>query len=79
VHLAAEADTGDLRGCGVVLSQKLADGGLAGLPPVVWVLFRPTAARRREGLMFVNGRSNDRAAFVDQQGARSPGTDIDPQ
>jgi hypothetical protein len=29
--------------------------------------------------MFVNGRSNDRAAFVDQQGARSPGTDIDPQ
>jgi hypothetical protein len=41
------------------------------------ILFRPAAARRSEGLVFVNGGSDDRACFVDEQGARPSCTDID--
>jgi len=66
VHLAAKADARDLRGWDATLLQQLADSTLTGLPPVVGILLRPTAARRSEGLVFVDGGSDDRARFVDE-------------
>jgi hypothetical protein len=79
MHLAAEADAGDLFAFGVTLFQQLANGALAGLPPIVRVLFGPTSAGRCKRLMLVDGRCDDRAGFIDQQGARSPGADIDSE
>ena len=78
MHLPAKADARNLRGGDATLPQQLADSALTGLPPVVWILLRPTAARRSEGLVFVDGGSDDRACFVDEQGARPSCTDIDP-
>jgi hypothetical protein len=77
MHLPAKADARNLRGWGVTLLQQLAHSALTGLPPVMGILFRPTAARRSEGLVFVNGGSDDRACFVDEQGARPSRADID--
>jgi hypothetical protein len=77
MHLPAEADARNLRGRGATLLQQLPNSALTGLPPVVGILFRPTAARRSEGLVFVDGGSDDRACFVDEQGARPSRADID--
>jgi hypothetical protein len=77
VHLAAKADARNLRGRNGTIPQQLADSALTGLPPVMGILLRPTAARRSEGLVFVDGGSDDRACFVDQQGARPSCAHID--
>jgi hypothetical protein len=77
VHLPAKADAGNLRGGSIALAQKLADRALAGLPPIKRILFRPSAPRRSEGVVFVDGGSYDRACFVDEQGARPSRADID--
>jgi hypothetical protein len=77
VHLPAKADARNLRGGHFTLSQQLADGALTSLPPVLRILFRPPAPRRSEGLVFVDRGSNDRACFVDEQGARPSRADID--
>ncbi len=77
VHLPAEADARDLGCRDLTLAQQLADGALAGLPPVLWILLRPPATRRSERLVFVDGGSDDRACFVDEQGARPSRADID--
>jgi hypothetical protein len=79
MHLAAQADAGDLFALSVTFLEQLAYGALAGFPPIVRILLGPTASRRCKRLVFVDSRCDDRAAFVDQQGARSPGADIDPQ
>jgi hypothetical protein len=76
VHLTAKADASDLRGLNVPLLQEFAYGALAGLPPVLRILFRPPAARGSKGLVFVNGGSDDRARFIDEQGARPSRADI---
>jgi hypothetical protein len=41
------------------------------------ILLSPSAARRSEGLVFVDGGSDDRSCFVDEQGARPSRADID--
>jgi hypothetical protein len=66
MHLPAQADARNLGGWGATLLQQLADSALTGLPPIVGILFRPTAARRSEGLVFVDGGGDDRACFVDE-------------
>jgi hypothetical protein len=42
----------------------------------VRILLRPPAPRRSERLMFVDGGSDHRARFVDEQGACPPRADV---
>jgi hypothetical protein len=79
VHLTGETDAGDFFGAKVATRERLANRDAGGTPPVFGVLLRPADLRRSEGLMLFRRGRNDAAVAIDDDGARSSGTNINPE
>src|SRR5258708_31792065 len=79
VHLTGEADASDVVGSKVGARDGFANRDAGGTPPVFGVLLCPTNLRRSEWLVFFGGGRDDAAIAVDDDGARSSGTDVNPE
>jgi hypothetical protein len=78
VHLTGEADAGDFFGAQICARDGLANRDAGGTPPIFGVLLGPADLRRSEGLVFFGGRGDDAALAIDDDGARSSGTNVNP-
>jgi hypothetical protein len=78
VHLTGEADAGDFFGAKICVRNGFANRDAGGTPPVFGVLLGPADLRRSEGLVFFGGGRDDAAVAVDDDGARSSGTNVNP-
>jgi len=78
MHLTGEADAGDFLGAQICVRDGLANRNAGGPPPVFGVLLGPADLRRSEGLVFFSGGGDDAAVAVDDDGARSSGTNVNP-
>jgi hypothetical protein len=78
VHLTGEADAGDFFGAQICARDGLANRDGGGTPPIFGVLLGPANLRRSEGLVFFGGRGDDAAVAIDDDGARSSGTNVNP-
>jgi hypothetical protein len=79
VHLAGEADAGDIFAAQFGRSQRLANSDAASSPPIVGMLLGPANRGRRKRRMLLGSRRGDRALFVKQQGACSAGANVNAQ
>jgi hypothetical protein len=73
VHLAGEADAGNVVGAQVRAGESFANRDRAGAPPVFRVLLGPADLGRGEGCVFFGCGCEQAALFVDDQGARAAG------
>jgi len=79
VHLAGKTDRGDGIGGETRGLQRFANGQRGGAPPVARILFGPAGLGTGEiGVLFRAG-SEDCAAFIDDDGARAAGTDVNTE
>jgi hypothetical protein len=72
MHLAGKSHAGNLVGPHAGTIQRLGHSNAARAPPV----FRPANLGRSEGCVFLRRRSNNTALFVENQDARSTGSNI---
>jgi len=79
VHLTGEADAGDFFGSKVGTRDSFANRDAGGTPPVFGVLLGPADLRRSERLVFFGGGRDDAAIAIDDDGARSSGTYVNPK
>jgi hypothetical protein len=79
VHLTGEADAGYFFGAQTGARDGFADGDACSAPPVFRLLLSPSDLRRSERLMLFRGGGDDAALAVDDEGARSSSTNINPQ
>ncbi len=79
MHLAGEADAGDIFGAKIRIRDGLANRDAEGTPPVFGVLLGPADLRRSEGLVLFGGRREDTAGAIDDDGARPSGTNVYPK
>jgi len=79
VHLAGEADAGDIFGAKTRIRDGLANRDAEGTPPVFGVLLSPADLRRSEGLVLFGGGGDDAARAIDNDGARPSGTNVNPK
>jgi hypothetical protein len=77
--LAGEADASDFFGAQVCTGDGFANRDAGGAPPVFGLLLGPANLRRSERLMFFRGGGDDAAPAVDDDGARSSGTNVNPE
>jgi hypothetical protein len=78
VHLAGEADGGNVGGFDLRFFQDGFGGGAGGLPPVFGVLFRPAGLGRTDGVLGHRG-GEDGAVFIADEGLRAAGSDVDSE
>ncbi len=71
MHLAGEADAGDVVTGELRARESFFDGDAGGAPPVFGILFGPADLRRGEGRVFFGGGRENAALFVDDEGARA--------
>ena len=79
VHLAGEADAGDVIWAQIGGMKSLADSRAAGSPPVARILLGPAGARTAEGLVVVGAGSDDFAGGVHDERAGAAGTNVDAE
>jgi len=79
VHLAGKADGGDGIRCEARDLQCFANGERCRPPPVARVLLRPAGLRAGEIGVLSGARGEDRAVFVEDDGAGSAGSDVDAE
>jgi hypothetical protein len=79
VHLTRKADAGDFFGAKICTADGLPDCNGGGPPPVFRLLLCPADPRRSKWLVFFGGGRNDAAMAIDDDGARSPGANVDPE
>lgn len=79
VHLAGEADTGDIFAGEIGIRERLANGEAGGAPPILGMLLGPADLRRGEGLVIGGGRRDDPAVAINYDGARAAGANVDPE
>jgi hypothetical protein len=79
VHLTGEADAGDFFSAQVCTREGFANGDAGGTPPVFGMLLGPADLRRSEGLVVFGGGRDDAAVAVNDDGARSSGTNVNPE
>jgi len=77
--LTGEADAGDVFGAEVGTRDSIANREAGGTPPVFRVLLGPADLRRSERLVFFGSGRDDAAVAIDDDGARSSGTNVDPK
>jgi hypothetical protein len=79
VHLAGKADGCDGIGVEAGGLERFADSERRGAPPVAGILLGPAGLRTGEvGVLFC-ARSEDRAVFVEDDGAGSACSDVDAE
>jgi len=78
VHLARQADAGDLDGPDLGRTKHLANTRPGRLPPILGVLLAPGGPGSVRGILD-GGRRADAAALVHQEGLRAAGTDVDAE
>jgi hypothetical protein len=79
VHLTGETYAGDFFGAKVGTRERLANREAGGAPPVFGVLLGPADLRRSEGLMLFRCGRNDVAVAVNDDGARTSSTNVNPE
>src|SRR5712664_1950773 len=79
VHLTGEADAGDFFGAKAGTRDGFANRDAGGTPPVFGVLLGPTDLRRSEGLVFFRRGGDDAAVAINDDGARSSGSNVNPE
>jgi len=79
VHLPGKADAGDFLRAETSASKRFANRDARGAPPVFRTLFCPTNLGRSKGLVLFRGGGDDAAAAIDDEGARSSRTNVNPQ
>jgi hypothetical protein len=79
VHLTGEANANDFFSFEVGTRDDLANRDAGGAPPVFGMLLGPADLRRSEGLMLFRGGGDDPAVAIDDDGARSSGTNVNPE
>jgi hypothetical protein len=79
MHLAGEADAGDVFASEICSSKRFANCFAGGAPPVFGMLLRPANLRSRERLMFLRGGRNETAALIDDDSARAPSANVNPK
>jgi hypothetical protein len=77
VHLAGESDGHDRFGCKAGGLERFANRECGGAPPVARVLFRPAGLRAGEIGVIFRARGEDCAEFIEDDGARSAGSNVD--
>ena len=79
VHLTGEAKASDFFSAQIGTRDDLSNRNARGAPPVSGMLLGPTDLRRSKGLMLFRGGSDDPAVAIDDDGARSSGTNVNPE
>src|SRR6266436_4065961 len=79
VHLTGEAHASDFFSAQIDTRDDLSNRNARRAPPVSGMLLGPTDLRRSKGLMLFRGGSGDPAVAIDDDGARSSGTNVNPE
>lgn len=79
MHLAGEADAGEVFAGEVRTRKRFANRNAGGAPPVFGLLFRPANLRRCERLMIGRSGRNEPPALIDDDGARAAGANVNPE
>jgi hypothetical protein len=78
MHLAGEADAGNIVRAGVSPLESLGYRYPAGTPPVFGMLLGPPDLRRSKCRVLLRGRAHDAAFLIENQSARPAGSNINP-
>jgi hypothetical protein len=79
MHLPGKADASDFISAGSRGFEGKSNRHLAGSPPIIRRLFRPTQLRRNERRVPRCARCDDSPVFIDDESTGSAGANIDPQ
>src|SRR5438445_13607779 len=79
VHLSGEADASNFFGAEIGARDGFTNRDAGGTPPILGVLLGPTDLLRSEGLVLFRGGRNEAAAAIYDEGARSFGTNVNPE
>ena len=79
MHLAGEANAGNLVCAGGGLTQDLADGQNTGAPPVAGILLGPPRMRNTKRLVILRNGRKQIPILIHNYGAGPAGSDIDAQ
>src|SRR5438093_1616685 len=79
LHLDGETDASNFFGAEIGARDGFTNRDAGGTPPILGVLFGPTDLRRSEGLVLFRGGRNEAAAAIYDEGARSSGTNVNPE
>ena|SRR5207248_2342034 len=79
MHLAGEADAGNVFACEICCRKRFAKCGAGGAPPVFGMLLGPANLRRRERLMVCRGGRNEPPALIDDDRARAACANVNPK
>src|SRR5260370_42257853 len=79
VHLTGEANSSDFFSFEVGIRDDLANRDAGGAPPVFGILLGPADLRRSKGLELFPGGGDDPAGVIDDDAARSPGANVNPE
>src|SRR6266568_3153346 len=79
VHLTGEADASDFFGAEIGARDGLLNRNTRGPPPIFWLLLGPAYLGRSKGLVFFGGGGDHAAMAIDDDGARSSGTNVNPE
>lgn len=76
VHLAREADRGDVFAGQIRARKRFAHGGARDVPPILGLLLGPAYLRGGKGPMILRGRRDKATRLIDEQGARPAGANV---
>src|SRR5215469_1029470 len=76
VHLAGEADAGDVFASEIRGGKHFAHGGAGGVPPILGVLLGPANLRGGKGLMIFGGCGDKATRLIDEEGSRAAGANV---
>src|SRR5438477_2801593 len=79
VHLSGEADASNFFGAEIGARDGFTNRDAGGTPPILGVLLGPTDLLRSEGLVLFRGGRDHAATAIDDDGARSSGTNVNPE
>jgi len=79
VHLAGEANTGDVFASEIRARQRFAHGDTGSAPPVLGLLLGPANLRRGKGPMIFRGRRGEPTSLIDYDRARAAGADVNSE
>ena len=79
MHLSGEADASNFFGAEIGACYGLANRDAGGTPPIFGVLLGPADLGRSKRLMLFRGGRDDAATVIDDEGARSSGTNVNSE
>jgi hypothetical protein len=79
MHLAGEADAGNVLGSHTGTLQRLRNRDATGAPPIFRMLLGPADLRRSKGSVLFGSRRDDAAPLVEDQRPRSTCADVNAE